>query len=86
MTQNVLDEVKRRKIDLVERLKFEKVSDVSSVKLKAGVMSSVLMVAREWFLLVLFLYRLLFLYVEAVRLAEPVVEAGHANTVSGSSV
>jgi hypothetical protein len=40
LTQNVLNEVKRRKVDLLH-LKFEKVSDVSSVKLKAGIMSSV---------------------------------------------
>ena len=37
MTQNVLNEVKRRKVDL----KIEKVTDVNSVKLKAGVMASV---------------------------------------------
>ena len=37
MTQTVLNEVKRRKVDL----KIEKVTDVNSVKLKAGVMSSV---------------------------------------------
>jgi hypothetical protein len=37
MTQTVLNEVKRRKVDL----KIEKVTDVNSVELKAGVMSSV---------------------------------------------
>ena len=48
MTQTVLNEVKRRKVDL----KIEKVTDVNSVKLKAGVMASVplsffLLVAKE---------------------------------------
>jgi hypothetical protein len=47
-------------------LKFEKVSDVNTVKLKAGVMSSIplsffLLLAQEWFLLVFFLYLLLVL-------------------------
>ena len=84
LTQNVLDEVKRRKVDLLEHLKFEKVSDVNSVKLKGGVMSSV---PLSFFsvggkgMVSVFIVSLpsVGVGVEAMRLVEPVVEEAKVN-------
>jgi hypothetical protein len=59
-------------------LMFEKVSDVNSIKLKVGVSSSFffyLLVAKEWSLLVFFLYFLLVLVWRLCDLFKPVVES-----------
>ncbi len=74
MTQTVLNEVKRRKVDL----KIEKVTDVNSVKLKAGVMSvplSFFFSGGTGMVSIGFLsLPSVGVGVEAVRLVEPVVE------------
>jgi hypothetical protein len=80
MTQIVLNEVKRRKVDL----KFEKVTDVNSVKLNAGVMASVLLSffssGGEGMVSVGFLsLPSVDVDVEAVRIVEPVVEEAKVN-------
>ena len=90
MTQNILNEVKHRKVDLEQfkkakvALEFEKVSDVNSVKLKAGVVLSVPLsfcssggqgMISSGFLYLPFVGA----GVEAVRFVEPVVEEVKVN-------
>ena len=75
MTQTVLNEVKRRKVDL----KIEKVTDVNSVKLKAGVMSSVPLsffssCGKGTISICFVSLPSVGVGVEAVRLVEPIVE------------
>ena len=80
MTQTVLNEVKRRKVDL----KIEKVTDVNSVKLKAGFMSSVPLSffssGGKGMISIGFLsLSSVGVCVEAVRLFEPVVKEAKVN-------